>query len=514
MKMKIFSKAQIRQIEQNGFAQGIPSLRMMENAGAATAKCIRENFPEAKYPHAVVLCGKGNNGGDGFVIARKLNESGYKVAVVLTHGRPSGEESSEMLTRLRDLPINILSMDSDTERCAKIISGSELLVDAIFGIGFSGSADRNTSLIFKLMNASKAKIVSVDIPSGVDADSAYVDGEAVRADITATPIGLKMAQVLYPAAEYSGVVKVVNIGLTQACYDGVENEMYSLSAEDIASFFKKRNPCAHKGDFGRVLIFAGSYEMPGAAVLAAKAAVNSGAGLVTLAFPDKAYCAVAPQVPECVLLPLASNENGRFRLSAFDKAKEACEKADVILIGCGMGVDFHTKGFFADVLKNARCPIVIDADGINILSLCIDLLGDVSAPVILTPHPAEAARLLDSETVMVQSSRTDACRRLRDLSNGTVALKGAGTLVMGQNDTSAYINTTGNAGMATGGSGDVLAGIIASFIGQGLEPDKAVKAAVFIHGFAGDEVAEKYSLMGTTPLKMIERLPETLEYFE
>ena len=173
--MKIFSKNQIRQIEENGFNEGIPSLRMMENAGAATAKCIRENFPESEYKYVAVVCGKGKNGGDGFVIARKLSETGYKTAVVLTHGKPVNDESAEMLARLRDLPVTVLDMDSDTEKCAKVISGVDLIVDAVFGIGFSGQADKNTALIFKLMNSAKAKRFSVDIPSGIDADSQFVD---------------------------------------------------------------------------------------------------------------------------------------------------------------------------------------------------------------------------------------------------------------------------------------------------------------------------------------------------
>ena len=320
--MKIFSKNQIRKIEENGFAEGIPPLRMMENAGAATAKCIREKYPESEYKYVAVVCGKGKNGGDGFVIARKLSEAGYKTAVILTHGKPVDDESNEMFARLRDLPVTVLDMDKDTEKSAQIISGVDLIVDSVFGIGFSGQADKNTSLIFKLINSAKAKRVAVDIPSGIDADSQFVDSACIKADLTATPIGLKRAQVLYPAAEYCGEIKLINIGLPPSCYNSVTEEMYTLENEDVKAYFTPRNPVSNKGDYGKVLIFAGSYEMPGAAVMAAKAAVNSGAGLVTLAFPDKAYNAVAPNVPECVLLPLKSNESGRLSMSGFEKAKE------------------------------------------------------------------------------------------------------------------------------------------------------------------------------------------------
>lgn len=512
--MKVFSRAQIREIEKNGFSQGIPALRMMENAGSAMAKCIRENYPESEYKYVAVVCGKGNNGGDGFVIARKLCESDYTVAVVLTQGNPVTDESDEMFLRLRDLNVTVVDMDAETERSAKIIGGVDLIVDAVFGIGFSGQADKNTALIFKLMNNAKAKIVSVDIPSGVDCDNAYVDSECVKADMTVTPIGLKKAQVIYPAAEYSGKVNLVNIGLPPTCYDGVVNEMFTLDKGEIRQFFKPRKPDANKGDFGKVLIFAGSYEMPGAAVLAANAAVNTGAGLVTLAFPDKAYSGIASKVTEPVLLPLNSNENGRFSMSAIEKAKEKIKSADVILFGCGVGIDFDTKEFFVSVLKEAKCPVIIDADGINILSQNIDILREVTAPIVLTPHPGEAARLLETDALIVQSSRLDSVKKISEKANALTVLKGSGTLVYNANDDSAYINTLGNPGMATGGSGDVLSGIIASFVAQKMSLDEAAISAVFVHSLSGDEVKEKYSQMGVTPVKMIEQLPSTLKLFE
>jgi NAD(P)H-hydrate epimerase len=512
--MKIFSKNQIRIIEENGFNEGIPSLRMMENAGAATAKCIRENFPESKFKNVAVVCGKGKNGGDGFVIARKLSESGYNTAVILTHGKPVNDESVEMLGRLRDLPVTVVDMDIETEKGAKIINVVDLIVDAVFGIGFSGQADKNTSLIFKLMNSSKAKRFSVDIPSGIDADSQFVESVAVRADMTATPIGLKRAQVLFPAAEYCGEVKLVNIGIPQSCYAFVKEEMFTLEKDEIASFFKPRNPVSNKGDYGKVLIFAGSYEMPGAAVMAAKAAVNSGAGLVTLAFPDKAYNAIAPNVPECVLLPLKSNESGRFAMSGFEKAKEKIACADVVLVGCGIGCDFDTKEFFKSVVTEAKCPLIIDADGINILSDDIDILKEVTAQSVITPHPGEAARLLKTDVLVVQSSRVESVKKLCEATKSAVVLKGSGTLVLSPDEDTAYLNTLGNAGMATGGSGDVLAGMIASFVGQKMPVPDAVKAAVYVHSFTGDMVSDKYSQMGLTPLKIIDCLPVALKRFE
>ena len=332
--------------------------------------------------------------------------------------------------------------------------------------------------------------------------------------MTATPIGLKRAQVLYPAAEYCGEIKLINIGLPPVCYSNIREEMYTLEKDEIASLFRPRNPVSNKGDYGRVLIFAGSFEMPGAAVMAAKAAVNSGAGLVTLAFPDKAYGAISPNVTECVLLPLNSNESGRFSMSGFEKAREKIEKADVILIGCGIGQDFDTKEFVKSVLKEAKCPVIVDADGINILSSDIDILKEVTAQLVITPHPGEAARLLDTDTLLIQSSRLESVRRLGEKTNACVVLKGSGTLVLGLNEDTAYLNTPGNAGMAVGGSGDVLSGIIASFIGQKIPLADAARAAVYVHSLAGDEVSEKYSQMGTTPLKIIEQLPVTLKQFE
>lgn len=512
--MKIFTKSQIRIIENNANAQGIPFMRMMENAGAAMAKAIRETYPNSNGSYVTVLCGKGKNGGDGFVIARKLYENGYKVAVVLTNGMPNSEEGSEMLMRLRDLPISVLKMESDTEKCAKLITGSDLIIDAIFGIGFSGIADRETALIIKLVNSSNAKVVSVDIPSGVDCDKSEVQGEAIEADVTVTAIALKNSLVLYPAASFAGEVKLVNIGIPEACFASLSEEMYSLSLEDVARFFSKRHPNSHKGDYGKCLIIAGSYEMSGAAKMAASAAVNCGAGLVTLAFPDKAYPAVAPCLNEPVLLPVSSNENGRFSFGNFSKVEDAIEKADCILIGCGMGLDEDVKLFIKRVLGCAKKTVVIDADGINAIAGDIDMLRSVDFPIVLTPHSGEAARLLKTTVEEIESDRNSAVEKIRDLTGATVVLKGAGTLVLGKKEEVPFINTTGNAGMATGGSGDVLSGIIASFIAQGMNVENAAKAAVYIHGLSGDKVSEKYSMMGNTPSKIIDFLPTALKDFE
>ena len=287
--------------------------------------------------------------------------------------------------------------------------------------------------------------------------------------------------------------------------------MKTITKELVCAAFPSRKADGNKGDFGRALLICGSYSMPGAACMSAQAAARSGTGLVELAFPGSAYPAVAPRLIEPVLLPSPERE-GRFCMESTGMLLSAAEKADAVLIGCGIGQSEETEKAVCRLIREVEKPLVIDADGINILSRHIDLLERRSVPTVLTPHPGEMGRLMGTSAVQVQSDRERAAEYFSRLPLVTLVLKGAGTIVSAQGKH--YCNPTGNSGMAKGGSGDVLAGILVSFLAQGIEPVPAASAAVFIHGLCGDRCAGRTSARGMLPSDMIAALPEVLGEFE
>lgn len=510
--MKILTAAQIRQIEEKADQSGISYLRLMENAGTACARAIRKRFDGTEKRRVVVLCGKGKNGGDGFVVARKLNENGYRVQVISVFGAPAADNAAEMFSRLADTGVHVSSYNEYDAAQKRSIESADILVDAVFGTGFSGVVNEKVSALFNLISNSEAYVVSIDLPSGMEADSSCVTGAVVKADLTVAVMALKNALVYYPSAQYAGEITVVSIGIPEEFYNTYDGA-YTLSANDIRQKFHARAADSNKGDFGKGLIIAGSYEMPGAAVLASGAAVVCGAGLVKLAFPDKAYPAVTAQYPEKVLAPLASNRFGRISAQSVQRITEELKQCDAVLLGCGLGMDYDTCAVVEAVLQNAECPVILDADGINAVADNIHIIKNSKAAVILTPHPGEAARLLSTTVEEIQRDRRKACREIFEKTGAVVVLKGARTVVTA-NGMDFYVNVTGNAGMATAGMGDLLAGMILSLICQRIKPFSAAVSAVFIHGMAGDVVKRENSEMGVTPSKMLEALPKALKIFE
>lgn len=510
--MKILTADKIKELEQRADESGISYLRLMENAGAACAKVIRKRFSQTDKRNVIVVCGKGKNGGDGFVTARKLCENGYSVRVLFAAGRPVAEDSVEMLSRILEMDISFQNYDDDKAEAERSIVSADIIVDAIFGTGFKGAADEKFSRIFKVMSQSGGYVVSIDLPSGMQADKNTADGEIVRADLTIAITALKSSLVYYPSAEFAGEVTVVPIGIPEELlnsYDG----MYTMSSDDIKANFTKRREDSNKGDYGKGLIIAGSYEMPGAAVLASSAAVESGAGLVKLAFPDKAYSAVASACPEKVLVPLLSNRFGRISSQNEKRISDELKNCDAVLLGCGLGVDYDTTSICEFVLSNSEVPVIIDADGINALKDNINIIKNSNAPVVITPHPGEAARILGMTVNEVQSDRKAACKAVFEKTGAVSVLKGSRTIITA-NGIDFFVNITGNSGMAAAGSGDVLSGMILSLICQKIKPFSAAVTAVFLHGMAGDLVSKEYSKMGTTPVKIINKLSKILKTFE
>ncbi len=511
--MRVLTVENTRKLEALANEGGISYFQLMENAGSYCARIIRKTFENTNKRNALIVCGKGKNGGDGLVIARKLTENGYKVNVLMAMGLPTDEESSEMLSRVRAMGINIVYYNNN-DSTDKYFEDAQIIIDCIFGVGFKGVPDAIiTSLIGKI-NDSSATVVSIDVPSGLIGNSGNAPENSVSADMTIAILVLKPVHVLKPSMERCGKVVLAPLAIPEKCYSQVDATLFTMSINELKPFFKKRDADSHKGTFGTVLVIGGSYEMPNAVYFASQGAANSGAGLVKIAFPAVAYNAIAPKTYEQILIPLESNKMGRISQNAIKRIETELKKCSCVLIGCGMGNDEDTKAVTEFVIKKSQVPIILDADGINCLKDNIDIIDLAKAPVVLTPHPKEMSRIANVELKDIQANRGAVVKSFTKAHKSVLVLKGASTLVGSTDYDDIYVNTTGNPGMATGGSGDVLGGIIASFVAQGVDAFTSAIAGVNIHGMAGDKVSEKYSQMGNTPSLMLNELPAILKKFE
>ena len=510
--MKIYSCEQMRTIEEKANLKGMSFLEMMENAGAACFNAICSVAGDASGSRVTVLCGSGKNGGDGFVIARYLNNSGFCTKVVLTCGMPKAEEAVEMFSLMDTKSIGVFDYGTCTAECEEIIRNSDFVVDCIFGIGFKGALRGICLDAVSVANSSDVVRISVDIPSGLEGNSSAVNGEFFKADYTLAVTCKKPVHVMKPTAELCGKICVIDIGFSSDCYDTVECQFNCADDVYIKALLPARSADSNKGTYGKLLSICGSMRMQGAAVLCANAAVKSGLGLLTCAFPQKAYPAIASKLTEPLMLPLADDESGFLVKEAIAEISDRISQSTAVVIGCGLGVTVGTRKVFEAVIENANCPILIDADGLNILSENIDILKTADAPVVLTPHPGEMSRLLSRSIAEIQSDRISACRELAQKTGTVVLLKGCNTVI--SNGEEVYINPTGNQGMSKGGSGDVLSGIIGSFLAQGMDPLASAVCGAYIHGLSGDVLVSEYSLTGITPSMMIEVLPKLFSNFE
>lgn len=504
--MRITTAAEIRLIEEKENEVGTPFPELMERAGTGCAKRIMELTAPEEGP-VVVLCGSGKNGGDGFVISRVLKEAGYDVTAVLGFGQPKAEDAVLNHGRALDAGVPVLLWSGT----AKALMGSAaLLVDCLFGIGFRGAADEVQRDVFETVNASPAAVVSVDVPSGVVTDTGEVLGSAVKADLTLAISTLKPLHVFYPAREYCGVVETLDIGLSNAALGAAESPLMTLTDEEAEVLLPARARTAHKNDFGHVLSVCGSYRMPGAACLCVEAAVRSGAGLVTAAYPDKAYPAIAAHLTECMSLPLPSNEAGQLCIASLPALREARKKATVLVAGCGLGQSPEMPGVLEGLLENTDLPMVLDADALNALAERPEALRDYAGNIVITPHPGEMARLAGCPVSEVLSDRVGTAKTFADAYGVTVLLKGADTVVAGPGKVEIYVNTSGNAGLAKGGSGDTLSGILAAFLAQGTAPFEAACLAAFYHGRAAELCGAEMALRSICATDLLEALPFVL----
>lgn len=508
--MKIVSAAEMREIDRLSTEKhGIPSLTLMENAGDAVARMMLRPYSGVKQ-RITVVCGKGNNGGDGLVVARKLHEKGKDVVVVLL-ARPD-EVKGDAARNLDLLPFPPISILSETELEAQndLFSNTDTIVDAIFGTGFHPPLPPLAAKAIELIGKSSAKVVSVDLPSGVDADSFAIEQkDAGRSDMIVSFTAAKPALIF--GALTSGPITVHPIGSPEEI---IESTLGLEWNDPPAILFKERPVNSHKGLYGHVLLIGGSLGKSGAPAMASTAALRIGAGLVTCAVPKTILPIVAGYTPELMTEPLDENASGRLSTTALEKPvlNDLLERKTVAAIGPGLGSDPETVYAVRSFVEQCALPTVIDADGLNAFHGKSELLNGRKRPLVLTPHPGEMARLLDTKVAEVESNRIQVARSFAREHQLILVLKGWRTLITDP-DGNVWVNTTGNPGLAKGGSGDVLTGMIAGLIAQ--FPNNiadAVRAAVYLHGYAADLVVSSRAQTSQTLLAtdMFAKFPQAL----
>jgi ADP-dependent NAD(P)H-hydrate dehydratase / NAD(P)H-hydrate epimerase len=487
--MRVLNTEQMREADRRTIEDiGLPSVVLMENAGRQTVAAMEAAFDTLGSSRVAVLCGRGNNGGDGFVVARTLAQRGVESAVFLLGSvaevQGDARTNLEVLGHIGMTVIEITNAQ-EWELHFSEVSECDVVVDAILGTGFRGRLTGLFETVVADINELGVPIVSIDLPTGLSADSAELPGEVVDATMTVTLAAPKIPLIFPPADTHAGDLVIADIGIPGPLLDELEGPHLELMTRDrMRSILPARPAESHKGDFGRVLIVAGSLGKTGAAHLAALGALRSGAGLVTIATPRSCVATIASMGAEYMTAPLEETPSGTIDFAALDRVLDIT--ADVIAVGPGLGQEPSTAAFVQGLVERAGVPIVLDADGINAFRGDPDrLAGRDGVDVVITPHPGEMARLINGTIEAVQHDRLGHAREFAAGHKVHVVLKGHRTIIAGP-DGRSFVNLTGNAGMATGGTGDLLTGMIAAWFAQLLDAEAACKLSVYLHGAAGD----------------------------
>lgn len=485
----------------------IPSIVLMENAAIACVDELKHDFLQLSKRKAAIFCGKGNNGGDGFAIARHLYNMGTEVCVYLVSGNDVEGDAKINLDIINNMNVEVETI-VDTEGLNYIVKSYDIVVDAILGTGISGTVRGIAYDVIGIINDNAKYIMSVDIPSGIDADSGKICGVCVNADKTVTFAAYKIGMFKFPAANFIGEVTVKDISIPQYIIDSQNVHINVSDAEFVRDNIKKRDNNTQKGDYGKVLVIAGSKGMTGAAYLSSQSAVISGSGLVTLGICEELNPILEAKTTEVMTLPL-EGENGQLSISAVDTILERLNSFDAVLFGPGLGRNKDISEILRLILNASKIPIVIDADGINAAARDLTILSDCVCPVIFTPHTVEMSRLTGLDKDYIENNRYEVSAEFSEHYGVTVLLKGRYTIVTAENGLQ-YTNITGNPGLATGGSGDVLAGILVSLVARGIDEAKASAIAAYIHGMAGDFAASEYGEESVSAVNVMENIPKAL----
>jgi len=532
--MRLFTAAEMREADRRTTEEyGIPGIVLMENAGQAVARAVQEVLDRNADAFVRIFAGRGNNGGDGLVAARYLHARGADVVVLLLcAGEELHGDAAANYAAAKAQGVEIIEQPSpeDLEEAA---AEADVVVDAILGTGLSGEVRDLPLAAIQAINRGDGHVVAVDIPSGISSDTGAVLGDCVHADVTVTFGAAKVGLYTFPGRTYAGEVRVADIGIPAEVLAEAGGDTYLTTPELAANCLPRRSPVAHKGTYGRVLVVGGSVGMTGAAAMAAEAALRGGAGLVYLACPESLNDILEVKLTEVITRPLPETADRTLGREALAPLQEMLDGISCVVLGPGLSTHRETQQLVWDLVREITCPLVVDADGLNALA------ADPSRPValghtgavltsstadtaaVLTPHPGEMARLLGWSVEEVQADRLAAARRAAQMWQAVVVLKGPGTVIAGPAGT-AWINPTGNEGMATAGSGDVLSGLTGALLGGGIEvryprgqfrfrAEEAAVAAAFYHGRAGDLAARELGTRGMIAGDILRHVPAALK---
>jgi NAD(P)H-hydrate epimerase len=491
---------------------GIPGVVLMENAGRGVFQHLTCHFPDLKERAVAVVAGKGNNGGDGFVVARYLKNRGItcKVFLLTAKDEVRGDALINlMIIEKMGVPISEVTSSSDWKIALNEMRDYRLIIDALFGTGLSTEIRGLLKDVIEGINTLHCPKVAIDIPSGLHASNGKIMGACIKADCTIT-LGLpKIGHVVFPGAEYTGTLKLVDISIPQALVEEEKIPYHLLLLDDIACLISERSANTHKGNFGHLLVLAGSPGKTGAAALTSDAAMRIGTGLVTLGIAKSLNSIMEAKLTEVMTEPLPEENPGFLGMESWGRIKELMEGKTALAIGPGISTRKGTGDLILKIIEDASISMVVDADGINCLSSGPSVLKKAKSPVVLTPHPGEMARLLKCSTKDIQEDRIGLSRNFSQEYGVYMVLKGART-VIAEPDGTVYINPTGNPGMASGGTGDVLTGMIGGLIAQNYPISRALRIAVFTHGLIGDLIAQKRGRIGIVAGDIVHSIPRVL----
>ncbi len=491
---------------------GIPGRVLMENAGRGATRFLTREFAGIHRMNVGVAAGSGNNGGDGYVIARYLASRGVAVTVYLLadRSRVAGDAAPnlELLGPLA-VPVFEIQDEKDFTALQSAMRSKDLWIDAILGTGLHSDVRGIYRRVIEFINSLDKPVFAVDVPSGLDSDTGQPLGACIRAQATATFGFAKTGHFIYPGAAFTGELEVVDIGIPDAVTEEVRPRQHLITRSRVQRCLPVRPPDTHKGRTGHLLVIGGSPGKTGAAAMTATSGLRAGAGLVTLAVADSLNPIMETLVLEAMTAPLPEQNSGILDESCFDSIMQILADKRSLAIGPGLGQHPDTGTLVRRLIAASGVPMVIDADGLNHLTTDTEVLRQATVPVIVTPHPGEMARLTGKPSSTIQSDRIRSARQFAENFRVHVVLKGAGTVVA-HPDGTVFINPTGNAGMASGGMGDVLTGLIAGLLAQGLSPEAASHCGVYLHGAAADHLADTIGPMGYLASEVMDGIPGVL----
>lgn len=517
--MKVVTASQMRELDRQAIEEtAIPGIILMENAGLGVVEAMEQHFHHLESHSIAIICGKGNNGGDGFVVARHLANQGMSPQILLLSHLDSLQGDARINAQIaRNMGIEICEVLGDDDIAEQLASLGErdIIVDAIFGTGLERAAEGFYAIVINLINSLEKPVVAVDIPSGLFADSPNISGAAIRAELTVT-FGLpKLGLLLYPAASYVGDLYVAEISIPKHLIENADVDCRLIEKNEIDFLCRPRAPNSHKGNYGHVLIIAGSPGKTGAAILAAEAAQRIGAGLVTVAVPRSLNQIFETRLTEVMTLPLTETNDQTLGIKALDQLLEFAGRCQAIVIGPGSSTHPQTSEVIRQIIREVAAPCIVDADALSAFigktkMLARDEHQRICSPLVITPHPGEMGRLLNLSSGDVLQNRIGIARQFATEHQVWLVLKSARTLIADPLGKIA-INTTGNPGMASGGSGDVLSGLIGGLMAQGNHTGEAVCGAVYLHGACGDQAAQSCGERFLSATDLIRAIPETLD---